>query len=44
MTRVATTSPFERVVEDDWVIMDGAGVVSISTDVVTGLGVELELV
>jgi hypothetical protein len=44
VTTVAITSPFERVVEDDWVIIDGAGVVSTSTDVVTGLGVELELV
>jgi hypothetical protein len=39
---VAITSPFDRVVEDNWVIMDGAGVVSTKTEVVTGLS-ELEL-
>lgn len=45
MITVAITSPFERVVEDNWVIMDGAGVVSTKTEVVTGLGeLELELV
>lgn len=43
MTTVAITSPFERVVEDDWVITDGEGVVTTSTDVVTGVKVELEL-
>jgi len=41
---VGTTSPFERVVENDWVIRDGGGVVTTSTDVVTGTGDELEVV